>query len=94
MKTIGEDEEIPTLDFDRNDLKKLKILYEDLEVVKEEHGRYIALLGENPRNIETIRECKRLRLERTRINDAIALIPEKIVRRRGLQKQLNRRWPE
>lgn len=98
-----EEEEIPTIEFDRRDRRELSRLKAELEIVKAQHSEYLQkVLEERPegvckiyhrnRRVENLKECQRLRLDRERLGAAIALIPERLRIRREFRCDFNCRW--
>ena len=100
---VSENEEIPTIEFDRRDRRELSRLKAELEIVKAQHSEYLQkVLEERPegvckiyhrnRRVENLKECQRLRLDRERLGAAIALIPERLRIRREFRCDFNCRW--
>lgn len=89
-----DEEDIPTLDFDRRDWRALRRKTEELEYAKEEHGYWIKLLKEDPRNHEILKHCRYWRTVREELGAEIQLIPERLRIRREFRHEYNRRYPE
>ncbi len=48
-------DDVLTLEFDKRDVRELKHKRRELEEAKEEHGYWISILNEDPRDLETLR---------------------------------------
>ncbi|RYP89962.1 hypothetical protein DL770_003920 [Monosporascus sp. CRB-9-2] len=92
LATDDDDDDIPTLEFDLRDRRELERKTRQLEDAKEQHGRWIRRLGDDPQDQEVLRNCRRWRKVREEIGAAIALIPERLRVRREFREEFNPRW--
>lgn len=88
-----EDEDIPTLEFDWRDRRELRRRTRELQHAKAQHGHWIALLNDDPRDPETLRHCRYWRRVREELGAEIGLIPERLRSRREFREEFNRKWP-
>ncbi|RYP49467.1 hypothetical protein DL768_004826 [Monosporascus sp. mg162] len=87
-----DDDDIPTLEFDLRDRRELERKRRRLEEAKEQHGRWIRRLGDDPQDQDVLRNCRRWRKVREEIGATIALIPERLRVRREFREEFNPRW--
>ncbi|RYP69903.1 hypothetical protein DL771_005846 [Monosporascus sp. 5C6A] len=92
LATDDGDDDIPTLEFDLRDRRELERKTRRLEEAKEQHARWIRLLGDDPGDQEVLRNCRRWRKVREEIGAAIALIPERLRARREFREEFNPKW--
>ncbi|KAK7757613.1 hypothetical protein SLS62_000628 [Diatrype stigma] len=88
-----DDEDIPTLDFDWRDRRALRHRTRDLEHAKAQHGHWIALLKDNPRDKNTLQQCQHWRKVREELGAEVRLIPDRLRKRREFREECNRKWP-
>lgn len=87
-------QQLETLDLDGHDLLRWRRTHKMLQTAKEQHTQWIDRLNDNPRDPEAVQKCRQWRLARERLSAIIDLIPEKIIKRQQLCKELNQRWHE
>lgn len=87
-------DDVLTLEFDKRDVRELKHKRRELEEAKEEHGYWISILNEDPRDLETLKNCRHWRVVREGIGAEISFISERLRTRRQFRDDFNRIWAD